>query len=313
LPIKRLKYFTHQFLREQDFVAEQKYHLDMRRSHNRLVHGWGVVEGLTVRKKNEHEIVIEPGVAIDREGREIILESPVTRDIANFERNSHTWVTIAYGEAWEEGDRYASGGIEGYTRVTEAPVIGEKRHEPTRDGQVVTLARVRINENGHVHEVFEGNLRTLLTNKSAATGWVRLAFKPLPLEVTRFGPKLSAPKQWSNEYDFTIDHASAYCEKNARGSMQLPVPPGASRVTAWRVCGHTKGTVDVELVRGGWDPQTRKGESKNLGTHALEGDSFDRELEVAAESQPLGQWHNLSIVLSAKGETEIWLVAVHFE
>ena len=71
--IKRLNYFTHQFLREQDFKDEQAYHLEMCRRHNRMLHGWGVVTGLEVQKKGEREITINPGTAIDKEGRELML------------------------------------------------------------------------------------------------------------------------------------------------------------------------------------------------------------------------------------------------
>src|ERR1700751_3885034 len=140
VPIKRLKYFTHQFLREQDFEAEQNYHIAMRRLHNRAVHGWGIVEGLAVHKKNEKEVTIDPGIAIDGQGREIVLTNHVSRDLSSFERNSHTYVTISYDETLDDSDRYSSGGVEGYTRTTESPLVSERRHEPVKDGSVLTLA-----------------------------------------------------------------------------------------------------------------------------------------------------------------------------
>ena len=48
LAIKRLRYFNHQFLRVEDFQEEQDYHLRMRRRLNRVLHTWGVAEGLQV-------------------------------------------------------------------------------------------------------------------------------------------------------------------------------------------------------------------------------------------------------------------------
>ena len=108
MPVKRLNYFTHQFLREHDFKAEQEYHIAMRRQHNRLLHGWGVVEGLEAHKKSDHEIVIDPGIAIDSLGREIVLTAPVVRDLSSFERGSHTYITIAYRESWDEADHHAA-------------------------------------------------------------------------------------------------------------------------------------------------------------------------------------------------------------
>src|SRR5215471_12502227 len=141
MSVKRLNYFTHQFLREQDFKDEQAYHLQMRHRHNQLVYGWGVLDGLQVHKKGEREITIDPGVAIDKGGREIIVSSAVTRDLGSYERNSHTFVTVAYGESMEESDHHSAGGVEGYTRVTESPIFNETRHQPEKDGTLITLAR----------------------------------------------------------------------------------------------------------------------------------------------------------------------------
>lgn len=313
MPIKRLKYFTHQFLREQDFEAEQNYHIAMRRLHNRSVHGWGVVEGLAVRRKNEKEITIEPGIAIDGQGREIILTTQITRDLSSFERNSHTYVTIAYDESWDDGDRYSSGGIEGYTRVTELPIISEKKDEPPKDGSILTLARVRINENGNVSDEIETNLRTGISTRSSAAGWVRLPFKPVRLEPLRVGEKLIPPKQWDPSVEFTVDVASAYCEKGARGSMPIPIPPGASKIKAFRICGTTQGKVVVELIRGGWNPESNKGEQKEVVKRTVERESFDEHVEVAEDRQHLGELHSLSIGVVAEGKTEIWLVAANFE
>ena len=44
--IKRLNYFTSQFLQAKDFQDERAYHLGMRRLHNQRLHSWGVVYGL---------------------------------------------------------------------------------------------------------------------------------------------------------------------------------------------------------------------------------------------------------------------------
>jgi hypothetical protein len=318
VPNKRLKYFTHQFLREQDFEAEQAYHIAMRRLHNRSVHGWGIVDGLAVHKKSDNEIAVEPGIALDGQGREIVLTERVTRNLSSFERNSHTYVTIEYGESWEDTDRYSSGGIEGYPRITESPIVGEKKHEPAKDGNLVTLARVRINENGHVQEEIETGLRPMVGARSSAVGWVRMPFKPVRLELTRIGGKLVPPKQWDPSIEFIVDVASAYCEKSARGSMQIPIPPGASKLRAFRICGTTQGKVEVELVRGGWDRQANKGEVKQVLKLSLEqrnvnGESFYEPVEIREDLQHLGEWDTLSMVLEAEGRTDIWLVAARFE
>ena len=313
MSIKRLKYFDHQFLREQDFTAEQAYHITMRRLHNRAVHGWGVVEGLEVHKKSEREIVVEPGIAIDGQGREIVLSATVIRDLSSFDRDSHTYITIAYDEGWDEGDRYASGGIDDYTRVTESPQISERKHEPAKDGSAITLARVHLNENGHVHKI-DMDIRTSVGTRSQAAGWVRMPFKPVRMEPLRIGEKLVPPNKWDPTVEFTVDVASAYCEKSARGTMPIPIPPGATKIKAFRICGTTRGKVDIELVRGGWNPQAGTGERKIVLERSVQKEVFDEHVLVEEEDrQPLNEFHTLALSVIAEGRTEIWLVAVRFE
>jgi hypothetical protein len=312
VPVKRLNYFTHQFLREQDFQAEQAYHVAMRRQHNRLLHGWGVIEGFDVRKRSEHEVVIDPGIAIDNLGREIVLDAPVVRDLAAFERNSHTYLAIAYDESKDEADHHSAGGVDGYTRVTESPVFSEHKHEPAKDGSVIPLARVHLTENGSVGQI-EKEIRTKLDAGSSATGWMRLPFKPVRLEVLRIGEKLVAAKQWEAGIEFTIDVASAYCEKSARGTMAIPVPPGASKVKAFRICGTTRGKVELELVRTGWNVEENKGGHKVLLKRTVEREWFDEHVPIEDEFQPLNDFHSLAVSVLAEGKTEIWLVAVRYE
>ena len=69
--LERVNYFQGQILSVSDLKAEQEYFLARLRRHNRHLHGWGVVRGLTVRMANHSEIVVEPGLAIDCAGNEI--------------------------------------------------------------------------------------------------------------------------------------------------------------------------------------------------------------------------------------------------
>jgi hypothetical protein len=75
-PFCRLSYYTGKLLTARDFLDEQRYHIDKRRLHNVLLHGWGVVCGLRV-KPHPHcpalRIVVEAGLAIDACGREVRL------------------------------------------------------------------------------------------------------------------------------------------------------------------------------------------------------------------------------------------------
>lgn len=85
-PQERLNYFTGQFLAERDFRDEQKYWLGKHRQHNRYLHGWGTVCGLRVVPHPTPEcqdrfVIIEPGLALDCCGREILVREKVYVDV----------------------------------------------------------------------------------------------------------------------------------------------------------------------------------------------------------------------------------------
>jgi hypothetical protein len=78
LATERNRYFTGKSMTARDFTDEQRYFLDRHRTHNRLLHGWGVVCGLAVKYHHlpdcqERWVVVRKGIAIDCCGRELIL------------------------------------------------------------------------------------------------------------------------------------------------------------------------------------------------------------------------------------------------
>jgi hypothetical protein len=86
---ERLNYFTGQFLAERDFRAEQGYHIGKGLQHNRYLHGWGTVCGLRVKQHPTPEcrnriIIIEPGLALDCCGREIVVPEEMSVPITKY-------------------------------------------------------------------------------------------------------------------------------------------------------------------------------------------------------------------------------------
>src|SRR5690606_18717422 len=74
----RNHYFNGKLLVERDFVDEQVYHMAKRRLLNNVLHGHGTVCGLMLRQHpspdcQPHYIYVEPGVALDCCGREIVV------------------------------------------------------------------------------------------------------------------------------------------------------------------------------------------------------------------------------------------------
>lgn len=361
---RRLHYFNHQFLDEQDFRDEQHYMVSMRRHHNRLLHSWGVVEGLEVRKSGNREIIIEPGFALDQEGRELIVSEPLGYEIKRTERYPELQVVLMYKEELErheqhdeESDRPA-GASEGFNRVAE---YAEVRLIPGLEKITtgVPLAMVHLNgegdithidhENRHmagiviphgaVHtrhladgavtapklaaDVFEvlrpggftipddsitfEKLSPDVRSRIGARGWVRLPFRPDRL----LRPKREREKERWLEGEFGLDIEFAHSDgRGARGTMAIPVPAGASYIREFRIAGITQREINVHLIRTGWNPQDRKGESTTIFKETLRNAVFDQKFRA---EQKLDDFHSVTVSVHATGESEIWLVAARFE
>jgi hypothetical protein len=94
--LERLQYFTGQLLGAESLQQEQEYFLARLRRHNRYLHGWGIVAGLSVGLENGDTVVVSPGLAIDCAGNEIVLSEPAR--VAIDALDPRQYVTIAYAE-----------------------------------------------------------------------------------------------------------------------------------------------------------------------------------------------------------------------
>jgi hypothetical protein len=151
--VKRLNYFKGQFLQEEDFNAEQAYHIRMRRLHNRALHTWGVVEGLVVSQiASTNSVVVAPGIAIDKMGQEIVLPLPGSQSIPiSGVTKGEVFITISYDEADDPADKYTTAGVEGkFKKKTERPLLPKPEAAPPADGSLaILLAKLSV-DNGNV-------------------------------------------------------------------------------------------------------------------------------------------------------------------
>jgi hypothetical protein len=84
---KRNNYFAGQMLTERDFSQEQEYHQSKTKQHNRYLHGFGVVCGLRVvpfESGKPGYVIVEPGLALDPWGREIVVPEPVEFEFGEY-------------------------------------------------------------------------------------------------------------------------------------------------------------------------------------------------------------------------------------
>ena len=120
-PFERNRYFYGKLLTVRDFEAEQRYHTGKRTLINRLVHGAGVVCGLGVTASDESTLIIESGMALDYQGREIVLPETLFRKLPMLEGQESlgdkkdAYLCLTYGEEDVEPVN-ATGGQEGDQR-----------------------------------------------------------------------------------------------------------------------------------------------------------------------------------------------------
>jgi len=167
--IKRLNYFNYQFLVDKDFEDEQAYHLQMRRRHNRQMHTPGVADGLTVTRVAANQVRISPGTAIDRDGREIVVDDARVHTLVTGGNNVDVFLAISYQDVSDPIDRYTQGGIDDFTRVTERPKIEDTSSAPPADSPALLLARIRLNATGAIES------DTAINNAARAVAFARLA------------------------------------------------------------------------------------------------------------------------------------------
>ncbi|NJM70171.1 MAG: hypothetical protein HC862_08035 [Scytonema sp. RU_4_4] len=192
--VKRLNYFNSQFLEENDFIDEQKYHRYMRHLHNRELHSWGIVSGLEVTQIATQKLSISSGVAIDKNGHEIVLPSNQERELSNLGREVDVWITIQYAETKDEADRRQVGAVDNYIRTTERPNLIATKDFPPNDGSVIVLAQIRLDANANISNI-DSSKRKFASAK-IATGAVKA--EQLAPEVSS---QITAATEFIKNYD----------------------------------------------------------------------------------------------------------------
>jgi hypothetical protein len=147
-PVKRMNYYDHQFLRQGDFMAEQYYHVSMRRLHNSGLHTPGILNGLDVTPVvggSATAVVVKSGMAMDGAGREIVLPENKNLDLGAAAVGATVYITIAYEEDLTDSTTEAGGA--GFTRMTELPTPAFSVTAPV-DPNTLILAKVARTPNG---------------------------------------------------------------------------------------------------------------------------------------------------------------------
>jgi len=139
-PPVRVNFFYGQLLNADDFRADQDYHRRMRYLHNRLLHGWGIVDGCYV-EDDGHGVLVGPGVAIDSLGRELVLPDPVRIELPPeaLAEEQTLWYVVAM---WEEipSAPVAVGDKVVFSRWIERCAVSIRPIPPADDDRALLLA-----------------------------------------------------------------------------------------------------------------------------------------------------------------------------
>jgi len=320
---QRPHYFHGQLLLKDDFLLEQKYHIDARRRHNRSFYGWGVVQGLKVARYDAHAVNVEPGYAIDEFGREISLNSPQRIEVTNATPNQRVKVLLAYEEdVIAEGEKTNR-------RKSYATVIIAGSSETVAG---VTLAMVQLDDSAAVKEdgvdysqtkyakiVAPESITAAELHPNLRKGWLRMPFRPDPMID---GPEegdisgrdgLLAFRIGATEALSPDPKEAAEKDRGAAGTMAIPVPPNIRHVTQLRIAGsENAGGLLVRLIVGGWDLNQNKHFRKTLVDQRVTTTGPYLATFPIKETALDPEYHTLALWLRGLRRTAVSLVAVEF-
>jgi hypothetical protein len=287
------------------------------------LHTWGIVEGLSVIQQSENSVVVQPGAAIDSAGHEIRIDAAQTLSLGEGGPSRSVIIVLSYEEGFEEADRSVDDD-KSYVRTSEYAVIGDRdvTSMPTT-GLFIPLVRLAIDTDRRISDT-DDSVRILAGARLAPgsvdgrvlapdcvtpdklhprirTGWVRMAFKPSPFDDPNF------------QGDFKIGVSVTRSEPGgAKGTQTIPVPPGATRLKAFRLCGerNDKG-IAFELYRSGWDMTSGRHEKLNILQREIREPVFQQTYTVSQELDP--ENHTVTLFVWAKSESQFSLVAAEFE
>jgi hypothetical protein len=158
-PQRRLRYFTGQFLQEEDFLQQQAYHVDRQRHHSAQLHTPGIAAGLGVTGvEGEAQVTVQEGTAVDRDGTQIVLAKNQTVPWDPAANATQTLLLVLSVKDVE--DTPATVGDNQATRVFEQPVIQVLRvGDVSSDSPLIRLARLKTDAAGKLTGAIDTTVR----------------------------------------------------------------------------------------------------------------------------------------------------------
>lgn len=223
-PLERLNYFNGQRLEAADLKTEQDYHIRTRRWLNKSLYSAGIARGLEVRaippdpaKQDPPRVGVSLGLAIDDDGREIILLEEVLIEVCSYSGTDEStvvgnYLVIEYAEETQAFEKNGDCGVRetgartststtnfgGPSRVQAKPKLSWIPFLPQPGSNQIVLARVELGSDCTTVHQIDAGIRRYIGAASASKvrqyvleGEREIAFIPKEL--------FSPPKQ--NEVD----------------------------------------------------------------------------------------------------------------
>lgn len=192
-PLERLNYYNGQRLEASDFKTEQDYHIRTKRWLNRSLYSAGIARGLDVRpitegpKQDAPFVAVGPGLALDHEGREIILLEEATVEVYSYAGTHEStvvgnYLVIEYGEetiAYEKGGcavraegtsaNQSTANWGGPSRIQARVKFSWVPFVPHPGSNQIVLARVELAEGCKTVHQIDAGARRYIGAASAAT------------------------------------------------------------------------------------------------------------------------------------------------
>jgi hypothetical protein len=263
----RPAFVTGQVLNANDLRMQHDVDDGLRRLHHRMLHGWGICQGLAVSgSRGGISVDLSPGYALDSSGRELVVTEaanvPVPPVAAGPDGKPVVFALVIH---WtEEGEAVVitptgTCGTQGAVRRSDAPTVAWLETQAVREGYDIVLTEVRV-QGCKLVTVPDPTLRRLLnpppTPYSAAgstapgqTGWqVRPAssgqpwavwtevdtadagFGDVPVYLARVAGARLIDTTASPTFRAAIVDGMPYVEQAEAGRFRLvvPLPPGTS-------------------------------------------------------------------------------------
>jgi hypothetical protein len=165
-PIERLNYFNGQRLEATDLQLEQGYHIRVRRELNRALYTPGIASGLEVLPAtNPHAVVVNPGVALDALGREVILLEATEVPVCGLPKTNPAWLygnflyieyaeqtTAVINDACTSSKQQLAWG--GPTRIRAVPKLAFADAWPNEAEGPIILAQLELAPNCAVDQIY---------------------------------------------------------------------------------------------------------------------------------------------------------------